>query len=219
MPDTALASEGKKGEVTVIELSRGARAAARRAAESRATIPHKRFTRTRSFTGGGCAAAPRLLLAAARALAASLELNSSYRDGALERFSRVNVGWVVHTDEGIVMPTVFDADRLGEAEATELLGELTAAAEAGTLTSPALAGTTCSLTVASSGPDALEPTIVPGHAAALAFGRPREESGELVATATLSCDERAVQLPAAGRFLDRLAEELGKPARSGGPET
>jgi pyruvate dehydrogenase E2 component (dihydrolipoamide acetyltransferase) len=212
MPDTAMTSQGKKGEVTAVELSRGARASARRAAEAQATIPHLRCAREIApALAEGTAPTATLLAATGNALAAVPELNASYRDGRVERFSRVNLGFVVHTPDGVLMPTLFDADRATPAELAERLAELLPAAESGTLSAPALAGATCSVTVAADGVDALEPTIVPGQIAALAFGRIRRQPDGPLLTATLSCDERAAGLPLASRFLERLAGELEQP--------
>ncbi len=38
-------------------------------------------------------------------------LNASYDDGRVLRFGRVNVGIAVATDDALLVPTIFDADR------------------------------------------------------------------------------------------------------------
>ena len=43
-------------------------------------------------------------------------LNASYVDGAVTRFSRVNVGIAVATDDALLVPTIFDADAKSVAE-------------------------------------------------------------------------------------------------------
>jgi pyruvate dehydrogenase E2 component (dihydrolipoamide acetyltransferase) len=209
--ESATRGETKKGSVERVELARSARNAARRAAEARATIPHLQLERTVGPLRRGRKDAHAVLLAAlGRALGEFPQLNAAYRDGGVERFARVNVGFVVQIPDGPIMPTVFDADRRDVEDIAERLGELRAGVRDGSLPPPALAGATCSLQVLDQGADSIAPTIVPGQVSALAFGREQDadDPHASLRTATLCCDERAVTSGVAAGFLERLAEML-----------
>jgi pyruvate dehydrogenase E2 component (dihydrolipoamide acetyltransferase) len=209
----ATRDETKKGSVERVELPRSARNAARRAAEARATIPHLQLERTVGPLRRGREDAHAVLLAAlGRALGECPQLNAAYRDGGVERFARVNVGFVVQTPDGPIMPTVFDADRKDVEDIAERLGELRAGVRDGSLPPPALAGATCSLQVVDQGADRIAPTIVPGQVIAVAIGREQaaDDPRAALRTATLCCDERAVTTAIAAGFLERLAEILGE---------
>ena len=162
-----------------------------------------------------------LIAAAGRALAAHPGLNGAYRDGAIETHSRRNVGLIVETDDGALVPTVFDADTKTVADIDAEIDELSAAVRAGTLASPAFAGATFTITVLAAGADAIAAPVTPGQAAHLGAGRVRSAivpgaGGDPVAAEVidldLSCDARAVRPPAAAAFLEALADLLAAPA-------
>ena len=77
----------------------------------------------------GSAAA--VIAAAGRALADHPGLNGAYRDGGLEQHSRFNVGLIVETGDGALVPTLFDADTKTVADIESEIEELTASARAG----------------------------------------------------------------------------------------
>ena len=191
-----LSSQGAKGETTIVEPTASERTVARRAAESRATIPDLELTVARN----GEASTAQLVRACGRALAKHPRANAAYRDGRFELYSRVNVGVVVTSPQSYVIPTVFDADRKSLGELAGELAELTTQALAGELAAPAYTGATFTLwNGAEYGLASASIPVVPPQAAALAAG----------ATAlTLSCDHRILYGATAAAFLEAIAHHL-----------
>jgi pyruvate dehydrogenase E2 component (dihydrolipoamide acetyltransferase) len=201
--------DSPKGETEIVELSRARQSIARRIAESRATIPHL-YLSAEALIGDEV---PPLEAALARAGAIALrehpDLNGSYRDGRLERYARVNVGVAVAAD-GVVWPTIFDADTKGRDAIGSELAELTPRAVQGVITRAELSGATFTVSALGGASTALVwPTIPPGHAAALAAGAVREARRLGL---VLACDERLVDVPAAAAFLDRIVSLLEDPS-------
>jgi pyruvate dehydrogenase E2 component (dihydrolipoyllysine-residue acetyltransferase) len=176
-----------KGTIEVVELTRAGQAAARRAAEARATVP--------AFSVGAPAVAVsgppgRLLAAVAAALRAHPAVNGAYRDGRLERYGRVNIGVLVDAPDVPLAPVLADADTR-DADALEAdLERLTARAQAGELTAAEQSGATFLVSLVDTG--RVEPVVGGGHAAVLGAG-----TTEL----TLACDARALTPFEAAAFL------------------
>ncbi len=198
-------AETAKERVETIELSRQRQSAARRVAESRATIPHL-------YVGSSVRPAPEIgelepaiVRATALALRECPDLNGAYRDGRLERHARVNVGVAVPTGETVLYPTIFDADSKRRPVIAEELADLVERARRGEITSRELAGATFSVS-ALGGPRVrwTLATIVPGQAAILSVGAPHDGSVEL----SLGCDERIAGAGLAGAFLERVGSLL-----------
>jgi pyruvate dehydrogenase E2 component (dihydrolipoamide acetyltransferase) len=235
-----------KGETTVLEGSRMQRAIARRMAESKATIPDftlsmdvdmeacvrlraelKRLFETASASTEGGAPAPAptfndmVIKASALALREHPRVNGSYRDGALRLHSRINVGVAVATENGLVVPTVFDAEAKSLGEISAQARALAERVRAGTITPPELAGGTFTVSnLGMYGVDSFTAIINPPQVAILAVGAVKERAivrdGGIVAraatTLTLVCDHRALYGADAARFLARVAELLESPA-------
>jgi pyruvate dehydrogenase E2 component (dihydrolipoamide acetyltransferase) len=214
---------GTKGEALRIELSRRERSGARRVAESKATVPHLYVTRTLALEEAPADLTASAISACAGALRAHPRLNSSYRDGEIEEHGRINVGFTVESEDGPLVPIVFDADKKDVSEIESELSRLSRRARDGALTSPELSGGTFTISALASGADSLLPAVVPGQSAHLAVGRPREaaiaRSGEVRAghalDLTLACDHRAVRPPNAAAFLEQVASALEGPAAAG----
>jgi 2-oxoglutarate dehydrogenase E2 component (dihydrolipoamide succinyltransferase) len=204
-----------KGESQRLELGRRAQAAARRLAESKATIPHG-YAGRRVRLGGEAPPLPTVIGALARALRARPELNATYRDGGIECFSRINVAITVETDDGPLMPTLFDADEMGVEEIADRIEELGAGARGGELTSPQLSGATITVGSEDDGADYLACTITPGQTAHLGVGRVREEADGRLVDLNLSFDQRAVRPPAAAALLGLMADALAEADPGGG---
>lgn len=205
--DGPAAGGGPRGTIESVELSRARQSAARRVAESKATIPHLYVSADAPARGG--ALEPILVRACAIALREHPDLNGSYRDGRLERYSRVNVGAAVAVD-GVVWPTIFDADAKDAGAIAAELGELRLRAEQEAITRAELSGATFSVSALAGGATAFVwPTIPPGQAASLAAGAVREDE---TAGLVLACDERLADARMAGTFLDRVVAILGDPA-------
>jgi pyruvate dehydrogenase E2 component (dihydrolipoamide acetyltransferase) len=231
-PDVATA----KGDVSVQELNRTQQTIARRMAESRATVPD--FTLQADVDMEAAVAARASLKTAAGegqlvpslndmvvkacglALREFPRVNSAYRDGRFERYSRVNVGVAVAAADALLVPTVFDADRrtLGEiARDTRALSER---ARDGAITPPELSGGTFSVSnLGMYGIREFTAVINPPQAAILSVGRvePRAvvRDGEVVArhlmSVTLACDHRILYGADAAEFLARVRALLEAP--------
>jgi pyruvate dehydrogenase E2 component (dihydrolipoamide acetyltransferase) len=224
-----------KGQTTTVALSRMQQTIARRMAESKATIPDftlqsdvdmeecvklrtelKRMSSTQTPTYNDM-----VVKACALALREHPHANGSYRDGALQLHSRVNVGVAVAAQDALVVPTVFDADSkaLGEiARETRALAERVRDA---TITPPELGGGTFTVSnLGMYGIASFAAIINPPQAAILSVGsvarRAVVRDEQLLArhtmALTLVCDHRILYGAGAAEFLARIRELLQAPA-------
>jgi pyruvate dehydrogenase E2 component (dihydrolipoyllysine-residue acetyltransferase) len=223
-----------KGESSLEEPDRAARAIGRRAAEIRATVPDLELGRdvdageALALVRSGEASMTAILTrACALALRESPWANAAYRDGRFERYGRVNVGVTVQVGGGEqqtqLIAAVLDADTKPLAELTEEIERLTARARDGELTPPEQAGTTFTLSDMGDHPGAQRwsALVIAPQAAALTAGAPfpapalRDGAvvpGELIAL-TLACDHRILFGSRAATLLQRIAERVLDPAR------
>lgn len=214
-----------RGTTASEELSKHRRAIARRVAEAKATIPHLYARRSvdldaleRAGAGERTALTAAVVRACALALKRHPDLNSSYRDGGIERHERINVAIVVDGPDGPIAPTIFDAAEKSAEQIAGEVGELVRRAREGDLTSPALAGSTFTLTPPG-GAEALDTIVAPGQGGSLSIGEPGDvavvRDGSVSAgrrlTLSLSCDGRIVSAAEAGAFLSDLGESLEEP--------
>ena len=201
-----MSAEGSRGEVTVVEPSAAERAVARRAAESRATVPHLELSvwRRPAHPGDPVPTAA-LVQACARALIEHPRANAAYRDGRFELYSRVNIGLVLALPGAYLTPTVFDADGKTTEELERELSSLRAQATDGHMTASALSGAT--FTVWNAGEHGLAQAalpVVPPQAGALAAGTD---------CLTLSCDHRILYGAPAAAFLTAVNRQLEQGTR------
>jgi pyruvate dehydrogenase E2 component (dihydrolipoamide acetyltransferase) len=224
-----------KGQTTTQQLTRMQQTIARRMAESKATIPD--FAISSDVDMEACvrlrtelkrissAEAPTyndmVVKACALALREHPRANGSYRDGALQLHSRVNVGVAVAAQDALVVPTVFDADGKALGEIAREARALAARVREATITPPELGGGTFTVSnLGMYGVTSFTPIINPPQAAILSVGavQPRAvvRDGELVArqtmTLTLVCDHRILYGADAAEFLARIRELLQAPA-------
>ena len=166
-----------------------------------------------------------MLKACALALREQPRVNGAYRDGRFELHSRVNVGFVVPAQNGLLVPTIFDADGKSLEQIASETEALAQRVRSNAITPPELSGGT--FTVSSLGEFGMRrfATIVtPSQAAALAIGAVEERvvavDGEAVVRpvleATLACDHRILYAADAARFLGRVRELLEAPDALGG---
>jgi pyruvate dehydrogenase E2 component (dihydrolipoamide acetyltransferase) len=224
-----------KGEMRIEEPTRAGRVIARRAAESRATVPDFELativdmSATMAARAGLRAAAeapsvPSLTAMIVKACGLALRedprANGAYRDGHFELHARVNVGVVIATDDSFAVPTVPDADARTAFEIDAELRSLDASVRAGTITPPELAGATFTVfNLGMLGVTSFNPPIVPPQAAILAVGAAREvavvRDGDIVIghemNMTLACDHRILYGARAAAFLARVAALLERP--------
>lgn len=213
-----------KGEIVIEEPTAAQRTVARRTAEARATIPHVEMSTEIEMTAAlalleqeGASLTAGLVRACGLALREVPYANAAYRDGHFERYSRINVGMVVASEEGYVIPTVFDADHKSLGELTNEIDELITAARERRLTPPAFSGATFTLWNAGAhGLTSSTIVINPPQAAALAVGAVRPvavvRNGGVAevrqVTATVACDHRILYGAQAARFLGEVRSRL-----------
>ena len=160
--------------------------------------------------------------AAALALCEHPRLNSSYADGRIETYSRVNVGIAVATeDDALLVPVVLDADRKPLAEIAADSRRLADAARRRALTPEQLHHATFTVSnLGMFGVRSFTAIVDPPQAAILAVGGARREAFEDgpdrvsfrdVITVTLTCDHRVVYGAHAAQFLSRLRDLLERP--------
>jgi pyruvate dehydrogenase E2 component (dihydrolipoyllysine-residue acetyltransferase) len=228
--------DGGRGTVDLAPLSRIQQTVARRMAESRATIPE--FTLFRDVDMGACVelraqlkglseTAPSyndmVVKATALALRGHPRANAAYRDGGIEVYGRINVGIAVAREEGLVVPTIFDADTKSLGEIARESRRLAEAVRDATITPPELAGGTFSVTnLGMLGIDAFTAIINPGQAAILSVGRMAKRpvataTGDLtvrdVITLGIVADHRVLNGADAALFLASVTELLEQPLR------
>jgi pyruvate dehydrogenase E2 component (dihydrolipoamide acetyltransferase) len=224
-----------KGQTTTHELSRMQQTIARRMAESKATIPD--FTLQSDVDMEACVAlraelkrisshdAPTyndmVVKAAALALREYPRANGSYKDGALQLHSRVNVGVAVAAQDALVVPTVFDADEKSLGEIAREARALAGRVREGTVTPPELGGGTFTVSnLGMYGIKSFNAIINPPQAAILSVGsveaRAVVRDEQIVArhtmTLSLVCDHRILYGADAAEFLARIRELLQTPA-------
>ncbi len=138
----------------------------------------------------------------------------------LQKFTRPHIGIAVDTDNGLLVPVLRDADRLGLAEIARQRAGLAERARLGKLLPQEFEEGV--FTISNLGVyriDAFEAILNPPQAAILAVGRIKEralvENGQVVPAAmlnlSLSVDHRVLDGGRAARFLSELAEMIEAP--------
>lgn len=223
-----------RGEIREVVHTPTQRTIAQRMSLSRSTIPE--FTveaeismeaagRLREdLRAGGYEPLPSFNDIVVRAVAQTLlefpSLNAAYDEGKTLLFSRVNVGIAVATDDALIVPTIYDADRKSVREIAVEARRLAERARGRTLSADELAdGTFTVSNLGMFGTRRFNAVINHPQVAILAVGevaqRPVVDEGILVARTmmdvALSCDHRVVYGAEAARFLRRLRELLEHP--------
>jgi pyruvate dehydrogenase E2 component (dihydrolipoamide acetyltransferase) len=211
-------------------LSRIRRLGAERTARSFSEVPHFYLTRDLEADRlvelaerlrGRMDPAPSLtellVLAVSRTLKNHPRLNVRYADGELEVHEEVNVGVVVATDEGLVVPVVLKADTLLLRELVPRVKDLVRRARDHRLAPEELSGGTFTISnLGMMGIDSFDAIINIPEAAILAVGRVRTVPEWIdgvwvprrVISATLSVDHRVADGADGARFLLDLQEAL-----------
>ncbi len=228
--------ETAKGEVSFEELSKLQSTISRRMAESKATAPHfyleaevdmSRLVAARAQIKSAAKEGDvvpsfndMVVKACALALREHSRANGAYRDGRFELYSRVNVGVAVAADDGLVVPTVFDADRKSLRQIASDARSLAQRVRDGQITPPELSGATFTVSnLGMFGIDSFAAVINPPQAAILAVGaiaeRPVVRDGAIVTAhlmrVNLACDHRILYGAPAAEFLARIRALLEEP--------
>lgn len=224
-----------KGEVTRVELNRTRTLIARRMADSKATVPdfplviEVDMERCILFRGdlkeSGRTPVPSfndfIVKATALALRSHPKANASWADGAIERYSRVNVGVAVAAPDTLVVPTVFDADRKSLLEIADEVRSLAEAVRDDSVTPNQLsAGTFTVSNLGMFGVKSFAAVVNLPQAGILAIGamtrrmRPVGDEAQLrnVMELTLTSDHRVLYGADAAEFLAAVKGYLERPA-------
>jgi pyruvate dehydrogenase E2 component (dihydrolipoamide acetyltransferase) len=225
-----------KGQVTRVEPTRPQQVVARRAAESKATVPELTLrtdvdmdhavalrAQLEALADPGQAVATyedMVIKACGLALRETPRANAAWRDGRFELYGRVNVGVTVAAQDALIVPTVFDADQRPLPEIATTTRALADRARAGELTQPELSGGTFTVfSLGAHGVGSFSAVVPPAQAAILAVGvvAPRAVAlgGTVVVrptlTASLTCDHRILYGAEAAAFLGRIRTLLENP--------
>lgn len=225
-----------KGETTTIELTRTQQVIARRMAESKATIPDYIVTtevdmeaavslrEQMKAAANESRRAPSfndmVVKAAALALREFPKANGGYKDGKWDLYSRVNVGIAVATDDALIVPTIFDADKKSLGEISKDARALATRVRAGRITPPELSGATFTVSnLGMFGTTEFTAIITSGQAGILSVGALRDtpvvKDGQVVPgkrmNITIAADHRILNGAEAAQFVARIRELLETP--------
>ena len=162
-----------------------------------------------------------LVRATAAALARHPQANAAWDDGSIRLNDEVNVGIAVAVEDGLVVPVVHGADRLGLGEIAARREDVVSRAREGALRPDDLErGTFTISNLGMYGVDAFNAVVNAPQAAILAVGRivervvPVDGSPGVrpMMALTLSCDHRVIDGARAAQFLSELAALIEEPA-------
>ncbi|HEY3286937.1 MAG TPA: dihydrolipoamide acetyltransferase family protein [Gemmatimonadaceae bacterium] len=161
-----------------------------------------------------------LLKAVATALAAHPEVNAHWLGDKIRYFNRVHLGMAVATDDGLIVPVIFDADRKGLREISVESRDLAKRARERKLTPEQYTGSTFSVSnLGMMQIDQFTAIINPPECGILAIGA-IEDTPVVVDDAiavrkrlrvTMSCDHRVIDGAVGARFLQTLRRMLENP--------
>jgi pyruvate dehydrogenase E2 component (dihydrolipoamide acetyltransferase) len=222
-------------DTEVVQLSRMQQTIARRMVEAKASAPH--FYVSMDVDMGRAAGVLEdlndgvehdqvvtindlILRACALALRDYPDVNASFRDGAIVRNRRINVGFAVAVQGGLVEPIIRDADQKGLRQIAAETKTLARKVREGKVELADYEGGTFSISnLGMYGVTEFAAIINPPHSAILAVGaaedRPVVVDGQLAVgkrcTLTLSADHRVFYGATAAEFLRAVKHKLEKP--------
>jgi pyruvate dehydrogenase E2 component (dihydrolipoamide acetyltransferase) len=223
------------GDVEVEKLSQTRRTIARRLTEAwqipvfqlvididmgRAVELHERLLERVPDDGVKPTITDVLTKACAAALMRHLTLNAHFVGEEVHRFPSADIGLAVAAPDGLVVPVLRGCDRATIAEITFARADVVGRARSRELRREDLDGGTFTISnLGMFGVDQFVAVLNPPQVAILAVGaiveRPVAEHGELIvrpiATATLTCDHRAVDGAPAAQFLEDVKAFLEEP--------
>lgn len=155
-----------------------------------------------------------IVRAVALALRDHPHVNCSYADDELTVHPRINVGVAVAVPGGLMVPAVYDADRLGLDEIAVAVRELVDLAGRRKLGRDVLSDATFTISnLGMYGIEEFDPIINPPQAAILAVGAAQAGAdGRRSVRLTLGCDHRALTGAEGAPFLTAVRDRLQAPA-------
>jgi len=161
-----------------------------------------------------------LLKAVATALVQHPEVNAHWLGDRIRMFNRVHLGVAVATDDGLIVPVVFDADQKSMRQISAEVKELAKLARERRLKPEQYTGSTFSVSnLGMYGIDQFTAIINPPETGILAVGRAEDKAvvvdGQIAVRKrlrlTMSCDHRAVDGAVGARFLQTLGRMIENP--------
>jgi pyruvate dehydrogenase E2 component (dihydrolipoamide acetyltransferase) len=161
-----------------------------------------------------------VLKATATALAQHPEVNAHWLGDKIRQFDRVHLGMAVATDDGLIVPVIFDAHTKRMSEISREAKELAKKARERKLKPEEFTGSTFSVSnLGMFGIDHFTAIINPPECGILAIGAATDQvvlKDGVVATrkvlrVTMSCDHRAVDGAVGARFLQTLRRMIENP--------
>ncbi len=161
-----------------------------------------------------------LLKAIAVALSQHPEVNAHWLGDHIRYFNRVHLGMAVATDDGLIVPVIWDADRKRMSEISREAKELAKRARERKLKPEEFTGSTFSVSnLGMFGIDQFTAIINPPEAGILAIGTSEDKlvviEGEAVirqrVRVTMSCDHRIVDGAVGAKFLQALRRLVENP--------
>jgi pyruvate dehydrogenase E2 component (dihydrolipoamide acetyltransferase) len=147
-------------------------------------------------------------------------VNTSWKDGALERHPEINIGLAVAVPDGLVVPVIARADTLGLKDIVARREDVVSRAQTGKLRPADIQGGVFTISnLGMYGVDAFSAIVNPPQAAILAVGRIADRvvpvngqpAVQPTMVLTLSCDHRALDGARAAQFLGALADLIEEP--------
>jgi pyruvate dehydrogenase E2 component (dihydrolipoamide acetyltransferase) len=155
--------------------------------------------------------------AVSRTLSRHPDLNAHFLDDTMRHFAGAHIGVAVDTERGLMVPTVFDADRKSLEEISREIKALAAACQKGNVALDALKGASFTITnLGIFGVESFTPVINPPQTGILGVDtivtRPRQGAAGVefypAMGLSLTFDHRAVDGAPAARFLQDLKNML-----------
>lgn len=162
-----------------------------------------------------------ILKSTAVALRENLEVNSTFSDGNYIIYDDVNVGVAVSLEGGLIVPIIFDCDKLEILNIAKKRIELVGKAREGRLSLEEISNGTFTVTnLGMYGIRSFSPIINPPQAAILAVGEiytePAVVNGKIKPESfmdlSVSCDHRIIDGMIGAKFLRRIVELIENPA-------
>ena len=158
-----------------------------------------------------------ILYAASRTLKSHKEVNAHYLGDTIRYFNSVNLGVAVDTERGLVVPTIFGADKLSLNELAKQSKLTVSEAQSGTISPDKLKGGTFTITnLGALGIESFTPVINPPQTCILGVNnitrRVKQVNGQDIfydcMSLSLTFDHRALDGAPAARFLKDLCAAL-----------
>ena len=158
-----------------------------------------------------------VLFAVSRVILNHKDLNAHYLDDTMRYFNNVNLGIAVDTERGLMVPTVFGAEKMTLNELSKNAKKVITAAQSGTINPDLLKGASFTITnLGSLGIESFTPVINPPQTGILGVNaitrKVKEEDGEDVTYPamglSLTFDHRALDGAPAAKFLKELVFAL-----------